>query len=263
MSENSLRLAAFLAVLAAMMLWELAAPHRRQDLPRLLRWSNTFALVALDTALVRLVFPVAAVGAAAWAGTQGYGLFNLTDWPVWVEVVLTLLVLDLAIWGQHVVFHAVPLLWRLHRMHHADPDMDTVTGLRFHPAEIVLSMAIKLAVVLALGAPAVAVLAFEVMLNAASLFNHANIRLPARLERALRTVLVTPEMHRIHHSVIRAETDSNYGFTVPWWDRIFGTYRAEPAAGRDGVVSGIGDFAGARDQWLDRLLLQPLRRMKK
>lgn len=258
--ETAIRLTVFLTVLAGMMVWELAAPHRRQDLPRLLRWSNTFALVALDAVLVRLVFPVAAVGVAVWAQGRGVGLFHLLDWPVWAEAGLTILIMDLAIWTQHRVFHAVPWLWRLHRMHHADPDVDTVTGLRFHPVEIVLSMAIKLVVVALLGAPAVAVLLFEVLLNASSLFNHANIRLPERVERLTRLVLVTPDMHRIHHSVLRAETDSNYGFTLPWWDRIFGTYRAAPVAGQDRVVTGIGAFATPRDQWLDRLLLQPLRR---
>lgn len=246
-------------MLAVMMAWELASPHRRQDLPRLLRWSNTFALVALDTALVRLAFPLAAVGAAIWARDQGYGLFNLLNWPGWLEALLTLLALDLAIWAQHRLFHAVPGLWRLHRMHHADPDVDTVTGLRFHPVEIILSMALKLCVVVALGAPAVAVLAFEVILNACSLFNHANIRLPARAERLVRLVLVTPDMHRVHHSVVQAETDSNYGFTLPWWDHLFGTYCAAPLAGQDAVITGIGAFAAPRDQWLDRLLLQPLR----
>ncbi|MES2666672.1 MAG: sterol desaturase family protein [Pseudomonadota bacterium] len=261
-NEAPIRLTVFLTVLAGMMVWELAAPHRRQDLPRLLRWSNTFALVALDAALIRVLFPVAAVGMAVWAQERGLGLFALVDWPVWAEALLAILILDLAIWTQHLVFHAVPWLWRLHRMHHADPCVDAVTGLRFHPAEIVLSMLIKLVVIALLGPPAVAVLLFEVVLNASSLFNHANIRLPARVERLTRLVLVTPDMHRIHHSALRAETDSNYGFTVPWWDRIFGTYRAAPVAGQDGVVTGIGAFASPRDQWLDRLLLQPLRRGK-
>lgn len=166
--------------------------------------------------------------------------------------------LDLAIYFQHRVFHAVPALWRLHRMHHADLDFDATTGLRFHPVEIGLSMAIKLAVVVLIGAPPVAVLVFEVILSAASIFNHSNVRLPERLYRMLRRVLVTPDMHRVHHSIIRYETNSNFGFSVPWWDRLFGTYLAQPRDGHDGMAIGIGQFRSRRDLWLDRMLIQPL-----
>lgn len=258
--EVALRLTVFLGMLAAMALWELASPQRRQDIPRLLRWGNNLALVVVDTVVVRLVFPMAAVGMAALAQTQGWGLFALTGGPGWLLVVLSMLVLDLAIYGQHVMFHAVPLLWRLHRMHHSDPACDASTGLRFHPVEIVLSMAIKLAVIVVIGAPPLAVLLFEVILNGASIFNHANVRLPAGVDRVLRWFVVTPDMHRIHHSERPEETNSNYGFSVPWWDRLLGTYRAAPKDGQLGMVIGIGRFGTVRDQWLDRLLWQPLRR---
>jgi sterol desaturase/sphingolipid hydroxylase (fatty acid hydroxylase superfamily) len=258
--EGGLRLAVALAVLTAMALWELAAPMRRAEMPRLLRWSNNLALVALDAALVRLVLPVTLAGFAALIQTQGWGILTLTPLPGWLEVVLTLLLLDLAIWAQHRAFHHVPALWRLHRMHHADLDFDVTTGLRFHPVEILISVGIKMAVIAALGAPPVAVLAFEVILNASSLFNHANIRLPARVDRLLRLVIVTPDMHRVHHSVIRDETDSNFGFNLPWWDRLFGTYRAQPTGGHREMTIGIEQFRSKRELWLDRMLTQPLRR---
>ena len=198
--EPAVRLSVFGGMLVGMMLWELSAPRRRLDIPRVIRWSNNLALVVIDTAILRLAFPVLAVGLAGVAQAQGWGLFHVLDLTVWVAVVGAILILDLAIYLQHVLFHAVPALWRLHRMHHADLDFDATTGLRFHPVEIVLSMAIKLGVVAAIGAPPVAVLAFEVILNATSLFNHANIRLPPAVDRVLRWVLVTPDMHRVHHS---------------------------------------------------------------
>lgn len=258
-NEPLLRLAVFLSVLAAMAGWELAAPRRRQDIPRVLRWTNNLALVVVDTIILRLTFPILAVGLALIAQERGWGLFNALDLPLWLAVLLSILLLDLAIYVQHVLFHAVPGLWRLHRMHHADLEFDVTTGLRFHPVEIVLSMGIKLAVVAALGAPAVAVLLFEVLLNATALFNHANIRLPGGLDRVLRWFVVTPDMHRVHHSVIPSETNSNFGFNLPWWDRLLGTYRAQPKAGHDGMTIGIEQFRTPRDLWLDRMLVQPLR----
>lgn len=258
-NEPMLRLSVFLGVLVAMAVWELAAPRRRQDIPRVLRWTNNLALVVVDTVILRLTFPILAVGLALMAEARGWGLFNALDLPLWLAVLLSILLLDLAIYLQHVLFHAVPGLWRLHRMHHADLEFDVTTGLRFHPAEIVLSMVIKLAVVAALGAPAVAVLLFEVLLNATALFNHANIRLPAGLDRVLRWVVVTPDMHRVHHSVIPVETNSNFGFNLPWWDHLLGTYRAQPKAGHDGMTIGIEQFRTHRDLWLDRMLVQPLR----
>ena len=258
-NEPMLRLAVFLGVLVAMAGWELAAPRRRQDIPRVIRWTNNLALVVVDTVILRLTFPILAVGLALMAEERGWGLFNALDLPMWLACLLSILLLDLAIYLQHVVFHAVPGLWRLHRMHHADLEFDVTTGLRFHPGEIVLSMVIKLAVVAALGAPAVAVLGFEILLNATALFNHANVRLPAGVDRALRWVMVTPDMHRVHHSVIPAETNSNFGFNLPWWDRLLGTYRAQPRAGHEGMAIGIEQFRTPRDLWLDRMLVQPLR----
>ena len=257
--EATLRLTVFLAVLVAMALWEVAAPRRRQDIPRVIRWTNNLALVVVDTVILRLTFPILAVGLALMAKERGWGLFNALDIPLWLAVLLSILLLDLAIYLQHVLFHAVPGLWRLHRMHHADLEFDVTTGLRFHPVEIVLSMVIKLAVVAALGAPAVAVLLFEVLLNATALFNHANIRLPTGVDRVLRWVMVTPDMHRVHHSVIPAETNSNFGFNLPWWDWLLGTYRAQPKAGHEGMTIGIEQFRTRRDLWLDRMLVQPLR----
>lgn len=257
--EPTLRLAAFLGVLVAMMLWEVAAPRRRREIPRVIRWTNNLALVVLDTAILRLTFPILAVGLAAMAEERGWGFFNVVDAPAWIAVLVSMLALDLAIYLQHVMFHAVPGLWRLHRMHHADLDFDATTGLRFHPVEILVSMGIKLAVVAALGPPAVAVLLFEVLLNATALFNHANIELPGRVDRVLRLIVVTPDMHRVHHSSDPAETNSNYGFNLPWWDRLLGTYRAQPARGHQGMEIGIEQFRTRRDLWLDRMLVQPLR----
>ncbi|MBB4264751.1 sterol desaturase family protein [Roseospira visakhapatnamensis] len=257
--EPALRLSAFLGLLGLLALWEAARPRRARTLPRWLRWGNTLALVALDTLLLRLLVPVLAVGLAAWAEAEGRGLFNVLGAPAWVAVIASLLLLDLLIYTQHRVFHAVPVLWRLHRVHHADTDLDVVTALRFHPVEILLSMGIKLAAVAALGAPPVAVLVFEVTLNACALFNHANLRLPAPVDRVIRWVLVTPDMHRVHHSIHREETDSNFGFSLSWWDRLLGTYTPQPAAGHDAMILGQTRFRAPRDQWLDRLLLQPWR----
>ena len=257
--EPDLRLAVFLGVLAAMALWEIAAPRRRREIPRVIRWTNNLALVVVDTAILRLTFPILAVGLAAMAEERGWGLFNNFDAPVWVSIVVSMLLLDLAIYLQHVMFHAVPGLWRLHRMHHADLDFDVTTGLRFHPLEILISMGIKLAAVAALGPPAVAVLLFEVLLNATALFNHANINLPRPIDRVLRLIVVTPDMHRVHHSVNPIETNSNFGFNLPWWDRLLGTYRAQPAKGHHGMDIGIEQFRTRRDLWLDRMLVQPVR----
>jgi len=258
-AEAAIRLTVFLGILVAMMLWELAAPRRRQEIPRVLRWSNNLGLVVLDTLILRLSFPILAVGLAVIGAERGWGLFNTIDAPGWVAILASVLLLDLAIYLQHVLFHAVPGLWRLHRMHHADLEFDATTGLRFHPVEIVMSMAIKLAVVAALGAPAVAVLIFEVLLNGTALFNHANIDLPRRVDRWLRLIVVTPDMHRVHHSTDPRETNSNYGFNLPWWDRLLGTYVAQPAKGHDGMEIGIEQFRTRRDLWLDRMLVQPLR----
>ena len=257
--EPMIRLGSFAGVLTLMAGWELAAPRRLQAIGRGLRWSNNLGIVVLDTLLLRLIFPTAAVGFALFAEAQGWGLFNAVAVPTWLAVVASVLILDFAIYLQHVLFHAVPALWRLHRMHHADLEFDVTTGLRFHPVEILISMGIKLAVVAALGPPAIAVLVFEVLLNATSMFNHGNVRMPAGLDRALRWLVVTPDMHRVHHSVLPHETNSNFGFSLPWWDRLLGTYRDQPGAGHDGMTIGIEQFRTPRDLWLDRLLIQPFR----
>ncbi|WP_242634395.1 sterol desaturase family protein [Marinobacter salicampi] len=258
-NEPLIRIGFFLSVLVLMVVWELVAARRPQRIGRLTRWPSNLAIVVLDTVAVRLVFPVAAVGTAFVASESGWGVLNLVAMPAWLSVVIAVLVLDLAIYFQHRLFHAVPWLWRLHRMHHADLEFDVTTGLRFHPFEIVLSMAIKLAVVLVLGAPAVAVVIFEVLLNATSMFNHGNVLLPRWLDRRLRLLVVTPEMHRVHHSVIRRETNSNFGFNLPWWDRLFGTYRDQPKKDHLGMTIGIEDFRTRQDLRLDRMLIQPFR----
>ncbi len=258
-AEPEIRLAAFLSVLAIMALWEIAAPRRRRDIPRVIRWTNNLALVVIDTAILRLTFPILAVGLAVIAEDRGWGLFNTLEVPVWAAVLVSMLLLDIAIYLQHVMFHAIPALWRLHRMHHADLEFDATTGLRFHPIEILISMVIKLAVVAALGPPAVAVLLFEVILNATALFNHANINLPPSVDRWLRWIVVTPDMHRVHHSVDPRETNSNYGFNLPWWDRLLGTHIAQPAKGHTGMDIGIEQFRTTRDLWIDRMLVQPIR----
>ena len=257
-AEPTIRLAIFLGMIAAMALWEVAAPRRRREIPRVIRWTNNLALVIVDTVILRLTFPILAVGLAVMGEERGWGLFNNVDTPIWVAVVLSMLLLDLAIYLQHVMFHAIPGLWRLHRMHHADLDFDATTGLRFHPVEILLSMGIKLTLVAALGPPAIAVLLFEVILNATALFNHANITLPRGVDRVLRLMVVTPDMHRVHHSVDPRETNSNFGFNLPWWDRLLGTYIAQPAKGHEGMDIGIEQFRTTRDLWLDRLLIQPV-----
>lgn len=257
--EPVIRMVIFLGILIAMAAWEVAAPRRRVEIPRVIRWSNNIGVVVIDTILVRLAFPVAAVGLAVIAGEQGWGLFNMWGVPDWVAIVVAVLALDLAIYLQHVMFHAVPGLWRLHRMHHADLEFDVTTALRFHPVEILMSMAIKLGVVAALGPPALAVLIFEVLLNGTAMFNHSNIRLPMRVDAFLRLFVVTPDMHRVHHSIHPSETNSNFGFNMPWWDRLLGTYKAQPRDGHEGMTIGIEQFRTRRDLWLDRMLLQPLR----
>jgi sterol desaturase/sphingolipid hydroxylase (fatty acid hydroxylase superfamily) len=257
--EPVIRLGAFASVFAAMATWEFLAPRRRQAIGRARRWPANLGIVALNTMLLRLIFPVAAVGVALTAEAKGWGLFQAFRAPAWLAVIASVTFLDLIIYLQHVLVHAVPALWRLHRMHHADLEFDVTTGARFHPLEILLSMAIKLGAVAALGAPAVAVLIFEVLLNATAMFNHGNVRLPERVDRLLRWIVVTPDMHSIHHSVAMREANSNFGFNLPWWDRLFGTYWPEPAGGQQGMTIGIEQFRDPAELRLDRMLLQPFR----
>jgi sterol desaturase/sphingolipid hydroxylase (fatty acid hydroxylase superfamily) len=257
--ELIVRLGAFAGGFLVIALWEMTAPRRARSLERWSRWPGNVGVVVLDTLLVRVLFPTATIGVALMAEARGWGLFNLLSLPAAVSVIASVLLLDLAIWAQHALFHWLPILWRLHRMHHADLDVDVTTGIRFHPLEILLSLFIKFVVVTTLGAPALAVLIFEVLLNLSSMFNHANIRLAPRLDRIARLLVVTPDMHRVHHSASRLETDSNFGFNFPWWDRLFGTYRAQPEAGHDAMIIGIEGFRDTRELRLDRMLLQPFR----
>jgi sterol desaturase/sphingolipid hydroxylase (fatty acid hydroxylase superfamily) len=256
--EGPIRLFAFAGVLLAMSAWEWLVPRRALSVRRGPRWLSNLGLVALNSFLVRLAVPVTAVAAALLAAERGWGLLNFVVWPAWLELLLGVLALDLVIYLQHVMFHAVPLLWRLHMVHHADLDFDFTTGLRFHTLEIALSACIKLAAVLAFGPSAWAVLAFEVLLNATSMFNHGNVRLPLRLDRVLRWLVVTPDMHRVHHSVIVREANSNFGFNLPWWDRLFGTYRDQPSAGHDAMTLGVSHLREEHQvERLHRMLLLP------
>ncbi len=257
--EPFIRLATFGGVFAVVAIWEFIGPRRQQTIGRGWRWPNNLGVVVVDTLLVRILFPTTAVGLALLAEARDFGLLNVIPLPSWVGVLASVVILDLAIYLQHVLFHAVPALWRLHRMHHADLEFDVTTGLRFHPIEILLSMLIKFTVVAALGTPAAAVLIFEVLLNATSMFNHGNVRIPLRFDRILRWLVVTPDMHRVHHSIVPRETNSNFGFNLPWWDRLFGTYRAQPEAGHDAMTIGIEQFREPRELGLDRMLLQPMR----
>lgn len=258
-NEPLFRLSIFFGVFALMIVWEGVLPRKSRSLSRWARWPSNIGITVLNTLILRLIIPTAAVGMALLAKENGWGLFNLVALPQFVAVLLSVMLLDLAIYVQHVVFHHIPVLWRLHRMHHADQDIDVTTGARFHPIEILLSMGIKLCVVILLGPPAVSVLIFEVLLNAAAMFNHANIRFPQKIDALLRLFIVTPDMHRVHHSVHKYETNSNFGFNLPWWDRLFGTYRAQPEDGHDAMVIGLERFRELDDQRLDRMLVQPFR----
>ena len=257
--EFWVRICAFALVFAAMASWEIAAPRRSLTAGRKPRWPSNLGILLVDVLAVRILIPTAAVGAALFAAGRGWGLLPLGGLRLSVAAILGFLVLDLVIYAQHVVFHKVPALWRLHRMHHADLDIDVTTGGRFHPFEILISLAVKIATVIAFGIPVVAVLAFEVVLNATSMFNHANVSMPAALDRALRLFLVTPDMHRVHHSILRRETDSNFGFNLPWWDRLFRTYRAMPEAGHEHMTIGLPIFRDRQELRIDRLLTQPFR----
>ena len=241
-NETVIRLTAFFGVLAVVAVAEIALPRRRLTTSKLRRWASNLGIVFLNSLFVRLLLPATAAGFALFAAQRGWGVFNVLDAPAWVGIIASVVFLDFAIYLQHVMFHAVPALWRLHRMHHADLDFDVTTGARFHPIEILLSMVIKFAVIAMIGAPAAAVIIFEVLLNATSMFNHGNLRLPAMLDRVLRLFIVTPDMHRVHHSIEDHETNSNFGFNLPLWDRLLGTYKAQPDAGHEAMTIGIRDY---------------------
>ena len=246
-------------MLLAMALWEALAPRRTRSFGRDARWPANLGIALLNTVAVRLMLPLGAAGFAGFCSVRGWGLLNLVKSLPSLSLIVSLVVLDLAIYLQHVMFHAVPALWRVHRMHHTDLDFDVTTGVRFHPIEIAISMGLKLAAIAALGTPATAVIMFEVLLNATSLFNHANLALPARADARVRRLIVTPDMHRVQHSTVVRETNSNFGFNLSCWDRLFGTYRAQPAAGHTGMTIGVEDFRDAGEFKLGRMLLQPWR----
>jgi len=255
--EHVIRLSCFLGVLTAVAVWEVIAPRREPTVSKGRRWFANLSLVAIDTAVVRLFLPVVPVGMAYLARERGWGVLTMIDLPDWLAIVLAVVALDFVIYIQHLLFHFLPVLWRVHRMHHTDLDLDVTSGNRFHPIEIVISIGIKLMAVALLGPPAAAVVIFEVVLNATSQFNHGNIRLPEAVDRWLRLALVTPDMHRVHHSVIPRETNSNFGFNLPWWDRLCGTYRPQPEAGHTGMVIGLREFRDQEKLGLYRLLVLP------
>ena len=245
-NETFIRLGVFLGLFALLALIEALAPRRIRTQTRKARWVTNWAITVANTVTLNamaLALPLLAVGAAFDAQSQGWGLFNATSWPTWIEVILVILILDFAIWAQHVITHKVPFLWRLHQVHHADVDIDVTTAIRFHPIEIALSMLLKIGLVYLLGPAALAIVLFEVILNGTAMFNHANIRLPLSVDAVLRRVLVTPDMHRVHHSTLRHEHDSNYGFSLSIWDQMFGTYIPQPEAGHDAMDIGL--------QWQD------------
>lgn len=258
--EATIRLLIFFSVLGAIALWEVAAPRRQLLVERKQRWPANLSLVAVNTLAARFVVPLLPVSMAVFAEERGIGLLQIVTLPFWLKVTLSLLLLDLIIYCQHRLFHYQPLLWRLHRVHHSDMELDVTTGNRFHPVEIIISMLIKLAAVSLLGAPALAVVVFEALLNACAQFNHGNIKMPLAVDKYLRLILVTPDMHRVHHSVIVRETNSNFGFNIPLWDRLCGTYCPQPREGHLGMTIGLKEFRDPAELSLVRLLGQPFRK---
>ncbi len=255
--EPPIRFGFFFGILILMAVWEIMAPRRPLSVSKRSRWFSNLGLVAIDTLSLRLLLPAAAVGMASLSSQQGWGLLNNFRFPGWLALLLGAAGLDFTIYLQHVLFHFIPTLWRLHRVHHTDLDFDVTTGIRFHPIEIILSMGIKMVAVVLLGASALAVILFEILLNATSLFNHGNVRLPRALDRVLRLFVVTPEMHRVHHSVLIKEHNSNFGFNLPWWDRLLGTYRDQPSAGHEAMTIGLSPFRDPSRLHLWRLLILP------
>ena len=258
--EPAIRLGFFVGILAVMAVWEVLAPRRALTVSKAVRWGNNLGIVFLNSFLLRLVFPTAAVGVALFAEQHDWGLLNYYHTPLWLAVLISVVVMDLVIYLQHVMVHAVPLFWRLHRLHHADLDYDLTTGARFHPVEIFLSMLIKFATIVVLGPPVVAVIVFEIILNFMAMFNHGNVKLPLGIDRVVRLLLVTPDMHRVHHSVEDDEANSNFGFNLAIWDRIFGTYRDQPRGGHEGMTIGIRKFRDPKDvSWLPGMLTLPFK----
>ena len=258
-NEGVWRLSIFLGIFVLMVIWEFLSPRRKLTKPSLFRRANNLGMMLIYTLIIRLAVPLLPVGAALYASNNSWGLFNSIDLPYLIAIPVAILLLDLMIYFQHRVFHAVPMFWRLHRMHHTDIEFDVTTGIRFHPIEIILSLLLKIIMVILLGAPAIAVLIFEILLSSTALFNHSNIQIPKPIDKLLRLIVVTPDMHRVHHSVYREETDSNFGFNVPWWDRMFGTYIAQPKDGHLKMDIGIEIFRDDKDSRIDKMLVQPFK----
>jgi len=259
-NENAIRLAFFFGTLTIMGLWEIIAPKRALTVSKALRWANNLGLVFFNSLILRLIFPAAAVGVAAFAAEHGWGLLNYYSLPLALSIVLSIIIMDFVIYLQHVLIHAVPLLWRLHRVHHADLDYDVTTGARFHTLEIILSMLLKFATIVVLGPPVVAVIMFEVILNAMAMFNHGNVALPKKLDRTLRKVLVTPDMHRIHHSIEKQEFNTNFGFNLSLWDRLFSSYTQDPEAGQTEMTLGQKDHLTHEPVSLFFMLMLPFQK---
>ena len=260
-NEGELRLGFFFGILVIMAAWEIISPRRQLTIDKSTRWLANLGIVVLNTIVIRLLFPAAAVGIAFYASENSYGLFNNINIPTTAIVLVSIILLDMLIYWQHVIFHKVPLLWRIHRMHHADQDIDVTTGSRFHPVEIILSMLIKFAAVIALGIPIVAIIIFEIVLNLTAMFNHSNVNLPIYLDRMIRKVIVTPDMHRVHHSVVPKETNSNFGFNLSVWDKLFGTYLAQPSEGHLAMTIGLSEYRDSRvSQGIDEMLLIPFKK---
>jgi len=258
--EKEIRMGFFFGMLAIIAMWEVLAPKRALTVSKSVRWINNLGLVFFNSFIIRLLFPLAAIGVAAMAQENGWGVLNNIDLPVWLAAIIAIVVMDLVIYLQHVMVHAIPVLWRLHRVHHADPDYDVTTGARFHTLEIILSMAIKFCTIVLLGPAVFAVVIFEVILNATAMFNHGNIRLPKTIDRVLRWFVVTPDMHRVHHSIEDDETNSNFGFSLPWWDRLFGTYRDQPRGGHEGMTIGIRAYKSTKEvSWITGMLTLPFK----
>ncbi len=256
-SESAIRLGFFWGIFTLIAIWELLAPRRDLIISKATRWLTNFGIVLINPLISHLIFPILAVDMAIKAQQSGWGLLNNCHISYWPSLVAGAIALDLVIYFQHIMFHAVPVLWRLHMIHHTDMDYDVTTGLRFHPIEILISMGIKLLAVIIIGSPAIAVLTFEVVLNATSMFNHGNIRLPIKTDSLLRFFVVTPDMHRVHHSVIPNETNANFGFNLPWWDYLFGTYRNQPAMGHENMRIGLTEFRDIKKLSLPWLMILP------
>jgi len=256
-NEIVIRIACFLGIFALIAIWELITPRRVLTTSKTKRWFGNLGIVGLTSLAAQLVMPIMPVAMALVVQKNGWGLLNTLNISFPLTVIAGVIILDFAIYIQHVMFHALPILWRFHMMHHADLDYDLTTGLRFHPIEIILSVCIKLAVIAAFGPSALAVIIFEILLNATATFNHGNIYIPGPIDRVLRLFVVTPDMHRVHHSVTIRETNCNFGFNMPWWDRLFGTYRPQPAAGHEGMTIGLSQFRDSGRLTLPWMLALP------